>query len=100
MTEFVVSVREFRSRLGHYLRFAREGAAVIITVRGAPVGRLVPIEQDLDGRIAALRTAGQLQLSGCRIPPRQPAVRIRTGKSVAELIIEDRGRRLLEFEPE
>lgn len=91
MTQSVVSVRELKSRLSHYLRLARGGESVVITDRGVPVGRLVPIEQDLEGRIAALRAAGLLQWSGRRLAPRQPAVRIPAGKSVAELIIEDRG---------
>lgn len=91
MTQSVVSVRELKSRLSHYLRLARGGESVVITDRGVPVARLVPIEQDLEGRIAALRAAGLLQWSGRRLAPRQPAVRIPAGKSVAELIIEDRG---------
>ena len=90
MTQSVVSVRELKSRLSHYLRLARGGESVVITDRGVPVGRLEPIEQDLEGRIAALRAAGLLQWSGRRLAPRQPAVRIPAGKSVAELIIEDR----------
>lgn len=90
MTQSVVSVRELKSRLSHYLRLARSGESVVITDRGVPVGRLEPIEQDLEGRIAALRAAGLLQWSGRRLAPRQPAVRIPAGKSVAELIIEDR----------
>ena len=90
MTQSVVSVRELKSRLSHYLRLARSGESVVITDRGVPVGRLEPIEQDLEGRIAALRAAGLLQWSGRRLAPRQPAVRIPAGKSVAEQNIEDR----------
>jgi len=91
MTEAVVSVRELKSRLSHYLKLARGGESVVITDRGVPVGRLVPIEQDLEGRVAALRAARLLQWSGRRLAPRQPAVRMPAGKSVAQLLIEDRG---------
>jgi prevent-host-death family protein len=91
MTQAVVSVRELKSRLSHYLKLARGGESVVITDRGVPVGRLVPIEQDLEGRIAALRGARLLQWSGRRLAPRQPAVRIPAGKSVAQLLIEERG---------
>jgi len=91
MTESVVSIRELKSRLSHYLRLARRGESVVITDRGIPVGRLVPVEHDLEGRVAALRAAGLLQWSGRRLAPREPAVQIPTGKTVAALIIEDRG---------
>ncbi len=90
MTQSVVSIRELKSRLSHFLRLARTGESVVITDRGVPVGRLVPIEQGLDERIAALRAARQLQWSGRRLAPRKPAVRIPRGRSVAELIVEDR----------
>ncbi len=90
MTQSVVSIRELKSRLSHFLRLARTGESVVITDRGVPVGRLVPIEQDLDERIAALRAAKQLQWSGRRLAPRKPAVRIPRGRSVAELIVEGR----------
>lgn len=90
MTQSVVSIRELKSRLSHYLRLARSGEPVVITDRGVPVGRLVPIERDLEGRVAALHAARQLQWSGQRLTPRKPAVRIPRGKSVAELIVEDR----------
>ena len=90
MTQSVVSIRELKSRLSHFLRLARTGESVVITDRGVPVGRLVPIEQGLDEHIAALRAARQLQWSGRRLAPRKPAVRIPRGRSVAELIVEDR----------
>ncbi|MCC7079766.1 MAG: type II toxin-antitoxin system prevent-host-death family antitoxin [Burkholderiales bacterium] len=90
MAQSVASIRELKSRLSHFLRLARGGESVVITDRGVPVGRLVPIEQDLDERVAALRAARQLQWSGRRLAPRKPAVRVPAGKSVAQLIIEDR----------
>lgn len=90
MTQSIVSIRELKSRLSHYVKLARGGESVVITDRGVPVGRLVPIEPDLEGRIAALRAAKQLQWSGRRLAPRKPAVRIPAGKSVADLLIEDR----------
>ncbi len=91
MTESVVSIRELKSRLSHYLRLARQGESVVITDRGVPVSRLVPIEPDLEARIAALRSAGLLQWSGRRLSPHQPVLKIPAGgKTVAALIVEDR----------
>jgi len=91
MSESIVSIRELKSRLSHYLKLARGGESVVITDRGVPVGRLVPIEPNLEGRIAVLRTAGLLHWSGRRLLPRKPTVRIPKGKTVAELLVEDRG---------
>lgn len=90
MTQATVSIRELKSRLSHFLRLARRGESVVITDRGVPVGRLVPIGQNLDERIAALRAARLLHWSGRRLAPRKPVVRIAAGKSVAQLLVEDR----------
>ena len=92
MSQAMVSIRELKSRLSHYLRLTRSGETVVITDRGVPVGRLVPIEQTLEHRMEALRGAGVLRWSGRRLAPRAPAVRIvKGGKTVADLLIEDRG---------
>lgn len=90
MAQSVVSIRELKRRLSQFLRLTRAGKSVVITDRGVPVGRLVPIEQNLEERIADLRAARQLRWSGRRLAPRRPAVRIPAGKSVAELVVEDR----------
>lgn len=91
MTQSVVSIRELKSRLSHYLRLARQGESVVITDRGVPVSRLVPIQPDLEGRIDAMRGAGLLQWSGRRLSPRQPVLKIPAGRmTVAELVVEDR----------
>jgi len=90
MSQTSVSIRELKSRLSYYLRQARAGESVVITDRGVPVGRIVPIEPDLEGRIAALRAAKQLQWSGRRLAARKPTVRVPAGKSVAALLVEDR----------
>lgn len=90
MPPSTVSIRELKSRLSHYLRLVRGGEPVVITDRGVPIGRLVPIEQSLEERISALHAARQLRWSGRRLGPRKPRVRIARGKSAAELIVEDR----------
>jgi prevent-host-death family protein len=90
MSQTSVSIRELKSRLSHYLRQARAGESVVITDRGVPIGRIVPIEPDLEGRIAALRAAKLLQWSGRRLAARKPTVRVPAGKSVAALLVEDR----------
>ena len=91
MTQSVVSIRELKSRLSHYLRLARKGESVVITDRGVPVGRIVPIGQDLDQRLAAMREVGLAQWSGHKLAPRKPVAKLRGAKSVSQLLVEDRG---------
>lgn len=92
MSDSTVSIRELKSRLSHYLRLARGGESMVITDRGVPVGRLVPIEQTLERRLETLRESGMLRWSGRRLARRKPTVRIANrGKSVSDLLIEDRG---------
>jgi prevent-host-death family protein len=90
MAQSSVSIRELKSRLSHYLRLARKGESVVITDRGVPVGRIVPIGQDLDQRLAAMREAGQAQWSGRKLRRRAPVAKVRGKGSVAALLVEDR----------
>ena len=91
MTQAPVSIRELKSRLSHYLRLARKGESVVITDRGVPIGRIVPIGQGLDARLAAMREAGLAQWSGNRLRRRKPGAKLRGEKTVAQLLVEDRG---------
>jgi prevent-host-death family protein len=91
MSQALVSIRELKSRLSHYLRLARKGESVVITDRGVPVGRIVPVGQDLGQRLNALREAGLAQWSGQRLLPRKPVAKVRGKKTVAQLLVEDRG---------
>lgn len=91
MSQSVVSIRELKSRLSHYLQLTRKGESVVITDRGAPVARMVPVGLGLGERIDALRAAGLLQWSGRKLPRRKPVVDIKGRKTVAQLLVEDRG---------
>ena len=91
MTESVVSIRELKSRLSHYLRLTRQGESVVITDRGVPIGRIVPIGQNLEQRLAAMHEAGISQWSGHKLGRRKPVAKLRGEKTVAQLLVEDRG---------
>jgi prevent-host-death family protein len=90
MSQSLVSIRELKSRLSHYLRLTRKGESVVITDRGVPVGRIVPIGQDVGQRLAAMREAGLVQWSGHRLRPRKPVAKVKGKKTVAQLLVEDR----------
>lgn len=91
MGQSLVSIRELKSRLSHYLRLTRKGTSVVITDRGVPIGRIVPVGQDVDQRIASMTQTGQAQWSGAKLRRRKPAAKLRAGDSVAALLVEDRG---------
>jgi prevent-host-death family protein len=90
MRQSLVSIRELKSRLSHYLRLTRRGESVVITDRGVPIGRIVPIARDVNERIAAMCETGQLEWSGRKLREREPVGKARGRSSVARLLIEDR----------
>jgi len=90
MAQSLVSIRELKSRLSHHPRLARKGESVVITDRGVPIGRIVPMGQDLDQRLAAMRETGQAKWSGRKLIHRKPVAKLRRRGSVAQLIVADR----------
>jgi prevent-host-death family protein len=90
MGEQTIGVRELKARLSQYLRQVKQGRTLVITERGKPVGRLVPIGQSLDEKLEAMRTAGQIEWSGKKLKPMKPVAKVKQGFSVADLLIEDR----------
>ena len=57
----VVGAREFKTRLGTYLRRVREGRILTITDRGRPVAEVMPIGsagRSVDAHLARLRRQG------------------------------------------
>jgi prevent-host-death family protein len=85
-----VSIRELKSRLSHFLRLTKAGESVVITERGIPVGRIVPIGKHLDERLAAMQQAGQAEWSGRRLAPVAKVAKLRGKRTVAQLLVDDR----------
>ena len=71
-----VSIRELKSRLSHYLRLTKVGESVVITERGIPIGRIVPIGEHLDERFAAMQQVGRAEWSGRRLAPMAPVAKV------------------------
>lgn len=90
MAQFLVSIRELKSRLSHYLRLARKGESVLITDHGVPIGRIVPIGKDLGARLAAMRETGLTQWSGHKLRRRKPVAKLLGRNTVAQLLVEER----------
>ena len=95
MAQPLVSIRELKSRLSHYLRLTRKGESVIVTDHGVPIGRIVPMGrepagQDLGARLAAMRDTGLAQWSGQKLRRRKPVAALLGKKTVSQLLVEDR----------
>ncbi len=94
MSERRVSIGALKARLSEYLRQVVAGEAVVVTNRGQPVARLVPVEGDtaLEGRAAELVRKGLARRGGGRLDagflelarPRDPE-----GRSL-ETVLEER----------
>ncbi len=90
MAQPLVSIRELKSRLSHYLRLTRNGESVVITDHGVPIGRIVPIGQALGERLDAMRESGLTQWSGRKLRRRKPVAKLLGTKTVAQLLVDDR----------
>ncbi|MFL7808820.1 MAG: type II toxin-antitoxin system Phd/YefM family antitoxin [Anaerolineae bacterium] len=90
MSETRVGIRELKAHLSKYLSRVKAGETVVVTDRGTPVGRIVPVGEPLADRLQAMAEAGLLLWSGSKLEPIAPVARARGTRSVAELLIEDR----------
>ena len=91
MSEVRVGIRELKGHLSEYLRRVRAGETVIITDRGQPVGRIVPVAQPLEDRLEAMAQAGLILWNGRKLAPMAPVARPRGERTIADLLVEDRG---------
>jgi len=90
MKETTDSVRELKSRLSHYLRQAKAGQIVEITERGKPIGRIVPVGSSLEDGIEVVMRSGLASWNGQKLVPLNPVAKLRTKKTVAGLVVEER----------
>jgi prevent-host-death family protein len=96
VTAITVGVREAKGNLSRLLKQVREGVQVVITDRGEPVGRIVPVgreELSLEDRLKDLEKRGILQARarGAHLKVPRP-VRIPKKVDVQAMLQEDRDR--------
>jgi len=87
-----VGIREAKINLSRILRRVRHGAEIVITDRGKPVGRIVPVRAgagDLHALVSELEARGVLaeKRDGTRLYPPLPL----RGGLAQKLLQEDRG---------
>jgi prevent-host-death family protein len=93
-----VGIRELKNRLTHYLRAVQQGRGFIVTARGKPVARLVPISPqgkktlspELEERMWELVAEGFLSWNGGGFQLPEPAAVNRGPGLLSDLVVEDR----------
>ena len=90
MSPITVGIRELKTHLSKYVRHAKLGASIVITERGKPVARMVPVSPSLEARLQSLAEAGLIAWSGQKLAPIAPVARTRGPRTVADLLLEDR----------
>ena len=80
-----------KTRLSVYLRHVKAGDTVTVTECGTPIGRIVPLTRSTEAQLGALSQAGLVVWNGGRLPPLAPVAWAIGGRTVADLLLEDRG---------
>jgi prevent-host-death family protein len=91
MFSATIGIRELKSHLSAYLQRVKAGETVVITERGRPVGRILPLEGSLEETFRRLGEAGLLAWSGRKLGRSRPAAVPKGDRTVSELLLEDRG---------
>ncbi len=90
MSQAEAGIRELKSRLSSLLRQVKAGETVVITERGKPIARIVPMAQPAEQRLRHLAEAGLIVWNGDRLQPLAPVARVQGRHTVAGLVLEDR----------
>jgi prevent-host-death family protein len=89
-----VGSREFKNRMGRYLREVRRGRSLVITDRGKPVAKIVPPDETETEQPSLTERLNQLEALGLIRLAKRPLGKFRAipsrGKSASQMIIEDR----------
>ena len=85
-----VEVRELKTNFSAYLRRVKAGEPLVITERGRPIGRIVPISSLVPDRLESLVQAGLVLWNGEKLPRIVPVARVRGTSTVSDLLTENR----------
>ncbi|MCX8062398.1 MAG: type II toxin-antitoxin system prevent-host-death family antitoxin [Anaerolineales bacterium] len=91
MSEIFVDTQQLKNRLTQYLDAVKSGQTVIITQRGKPVGRIIPLVDHQVDRLIQLVQMGMIEWNGKTIPPSyQPKIPNKSTHLLSDVIIEER----------
>jgi prevent-host-death family protein len=83
-------IKELKNRLSYYLREVKKGEKILITERKKVIATIVPVERVTeDARLLSLVKEGFAVWRGGKPAGSRAPVKIK-GKTVAEMVLEDR----------
>ena len=85
-----IGIRELKEQLSSHIQEVKGGATLVITERGRPVARLMPMPADLDDKIQQMLDSGMASWNGQKPPSEGFRASVKGPKTVAELLLEDR----------
>ena len=85
-----VEIRDLKANISRYMRQVKSGAVIEVMDRGKVVCRIVPAKLDLEERMRLLQRAGIIRWNGRKPKAVRPAKALKGGRSISDLIVEDR----------
>jgi prevent-host-death family protein len=89
-----VGSREFKNRMGRYMRAIRKGQSLLLTDRGKPIAKISPADDEANPEPTIMDVLKRLEAEGKLRLGRRPLGKFRAipsrGKSASEMILEDR----------
>ena len=96
MSQKTIGIRELKEQLSGHIREVKNGATLVITERGKPVARLLPVvpaeasETSIEEKLRQLVKAGVISWSGRKPSLDVPTFPVQGPKTVSEMLLEDR----------
>lgn len=89
-----VGSREFKNRMGRYMRAIRKGQSLLLTDRGKPIAKISPADEEAKPEPTIMDVLKRLEAEGKLRLGKRPLGKFRAipsrGKSASEMILEDR----------
>lgn len=85
-----IGIRELKEQLSGHIHEVKNGATLVITERGKPVARLIPVAADLDDKIQQMLDSGMASWNGHKPPTEGFRASVKGPQTVSELLLEDR----------
>ncbi len=89
-----VGSREFKNRMGRYMKAVRRGQSLLLTERGKPVAKIVPPDPEPTAEPTVMEVLKKLEAEGKIRLAKRPLSKFRPvpsrGKPASRMILEDR----------